>query len=45
MSLHLSNVILHQLQKNDADELIVNFRSESLSNDRSTEDLVAELHR
>lgn len=45
MSLHLSNVILHQLQKNDSDELIVNFRSESLAHDASSENLVAELHR
>ncbi|WP_076587301.1 nucleoid-associated protein YejK [Vibrio ostreicida] len=45
MSLHLSNVILHQLQKNDSDELIVNFRSHSLDNDASTESLVAEMHR
>ncbi|MGD8109540.1 nucleoid-associated protein YejK [Vibrio sp. TRT 17S01] len=45
MSLHLSNVILHQLRKNDSDELMVNFRAESLSNDTSTENLVAELHR
>ncbi|MBE4617737.1 nucleoid-associated protein YejK [Vibrio navarrensis] len=45
MSLHLSNVILHQLSKNDQDELTVHYRSESLSNDSSTENLVAELHR
>ncbi|KOO08607.1 nucleoid-associated protein YejK [Vibrio hepatarius] len=45
MSLQLSNVILHQLQKNDSDELIVNFRADSLNNDSSTENLVAELHR
>ncbi|MFY2509188.1 nucleoid-associated protein YejK [Vibrio pectenicida] len=45
MSLHLSNVILHQLRKNDSDELIVNFRTECLENDASTENLVAELHR
>ncbi|OIQ25849.1 nucleoid-associated protein YejK [uncultured Vibrio sp.] len=45
MSLQLSNVILHQLSKNDQDELIVNFRSHSLENDGSTEHLVAELHR
>ncbi|MEH0687883.1 nucleoid-associated protein YejK [Vibrio cholerae] len=45
MSLHLSHVILHQLQKNDSDELIVNYRSASLANDASTENLVAELHR
>ncbi|RJX68430.1 nucleoid-associated protein YejK [Vibrio sinensis] len=45
MSLHLSNVILHQLHKNDSDELVVNFRAESLENDTSSENLVAELHR
>ncbi|MCW8335224.1 nucleoid-associated protein YejK [Vibrio sp. SCSIO 43135] len=45
MSLHLSNVILHQLSKNDQDELVVNFRAESLANDASSENLVAELHR
>ncbi|PMJ89556.1 nucleoid-associated protein YejK [Vibrio sp. 10N.261.55.A7] len=45
MSLQLSNVILHQLSKNDQDELIVNFRSHSLENDGSAEHLVAELHR
>ncbi|WP_243032609.1 nucleoid-associated protein YejK [Vibrio cincinnatiensis] len=45
MSLHLSNVILHQLCKNDNDELMVNYRTQSLDNDTSTENLVAELHR
>ncbi len=45
MSLHLSNVILHQLSKNSNDELTVTFRSQSLDNDTSTENLVSELHR
>ncbi|MEZ9601511.1 nucleoid-associated protein, partial [Vibrio sp. 10N.286.46.A8] len=45
MSLHLSNVILHQLSKNDQEELIVNYRAESLENDTASENLVAELHR
>jgi nucleoid-associated protein len=45
MSLNLSNVILHQLSINDQEELIVNFRPETLENDSSTESLVAELHR
>jgi len=45
MSLHLSNVILHQLSKNSNDELTVNFRAQSLDNDTSTENLVSELHR
>lgn len=45
MSLILSNVILHQLRKNEQDELVVHFRPESLDNNTSTEELVAELHR
>ncbi|MDW6001345.1 nucleoid-associated protein YejK [Vibrio mangrovi] len=45
MSLDLSNVILHQLRKNESDELVVNYRSQSLENNASTESLVAELHR
>ncbi|WP_070967658.1 nucleoid-associated protein YejK [Vibrio sonorensis] len=45
MSLQLSNVILHQLTKSESDELSVNFRSEALANDSSSENLVAELHR
>jgi nucleoid-associated protein len=45
MSLDLSNVILHQLRKNESDELVVNFRSQVLENNASTENLVAELHR
>ncbi|MBD0785133.1 nucleoid-associated protein YejK [Vibrio sp. Y2-5] len=45
MSLHLSNVILHQLSKNNNDELTVTFRAQSLDNDTSTENLVSELHR
>ncbi|CAH8203102.1 nucleoid-associated protein YejK [Vibrio sp. SA48] len=45
MSLHLTNVILHQLSKNEQDELVVKYRSQSLDNDTSTENLVAELHR
>ncbi|PMH40605.1 nucleoid-associated protein YejK [Vibrio sp. 10N.286.49.B3] len=45
MSLQLSNVILHQLRKNDQDELSVHYRTESLPNDAATEKLVAELHR
>lgn len=45
MSLHLSNVILHQLSKNEQDELVVKYRSQSLDNDTSAESLVAELHR
>lgn len=43
--MNLSNVILHQLTKNDQDELIINFRSESLENDVFSQDLVSELHR
>ncbi|SJN55401.1 Nucleoid-associated protein YejK [Vibrio ruber DSM 16370] len=45
MSLDLSNVILHQLLKNESDELVVNYRSQSLENNASTQNLVAELHR
>ncbi|WP_428771560.1 nucleoid-associated protein YejK [Vibrio sp.] len=45
MSLHLSNVILHQLRKDDSEQLTVNFRSEALALDASSENLVAELHR
>lgn len=45
MSLNISNVTLHQLQKNDQEELVVNFRSEPLENDASTESLVVDLHR
>lgn len=45
MSLNLSNVILHQLVKNDQEELIVNYRPEALELDPFAENLVAELHR
>ncbi|RQW64197.1 nucleoid-associated protein YejK [Vibrio viridaestus] len=45
MSLDLFNVILHQLSKNDSEELVVNFRSQALENTPSTNNLVAELHR
>ncbi|ELR63674.1 Nucleoid-associated protein NdpA [Photobacterium marinum] len=45
MSLTLSNVILHQLTKNEQDELEVHLRNQMLENDQATEDLVAELHR
>lgn len=45
MSLHISNAILHQLTKNDQDELTVNYRSESLENNQFSQDLVSELHR
>lgn len=45
MSLQLSNVILHQLVKGSDQQLIVNYRESSLSNEASTESLVAELHR
>ncbi|GAD81234.1 nucleoid-associated protein YejK [Vibrio ezurae] len=45
MSLQLSNVILHQLVKDSEQQLTVNYRGSALSNDASTESLVAELHR
>ena len=45
MSLQLSNVILHQLVKDADQQLEVKFRESALTNDASTESLVAELHR
>lgn len=45
MSLTLSNVILHQLTKNEQDELEVHLRKQTLENDTATEELVSELHR
>lgn len=45
MSLHLSHVILHQVYKNEQDELVINYRPQPLDNDSATEKLVAELHR
>ena len=45
MSLHLSNLILHQLQKNDSEELEIHFRSDALEHDASSEHFVSELHR
>jgi nucleoid-associated protein len=44
MSLNLSNVILHQLHKNN-EELVINFRAQSLEHNTPTENLVAELHK
>lgn len=45
MSLNLSNVILHQLVKDEQDQLTVQFRSDALEHDEFSENLVAELHR
>ncbi|PSW03609.1 nucleoid-associated protein YejK [Photobacterium lipolyticum] len=45
MSLILSNVILHQLTKNEQDELEIHLRKQMLDQGESTEDLVTELHR
>ncbi|GAM65839.1 nucleoid-associated protein NdpA [Vibrio ishigakensis] len=45
MSLQLSNVILHQLVKDADQQLEVKFRESALTNDASSESLVAELHR
>ncbi|MDR9826257.1 nucleoid-associated protein YejK [Vibrio sp. FNV 38] len=45
MSLQLSHIILHQLRKNDQQELVVNYRPEALELDHTSENLVAELHR
>ncbi|MGX9417312.1 nucleoid-associated protein YejK [Vibrio sp. RC27] len=45
MSMILSNVILHQLYKNESDELVVKLREHSLKHDAFAENLVSELHR
>lgn len=45
MSLTLSNVILHQLAKNDQDELVVHLRDQALDDTPATQEFVAELHR
>ncbi len=45
MSLHLSHVILHQLQKNESEQLVIHFRSDALTNNPASETFVAELHR
>lgn len=45
MSINLLNVALHKLVKNDQEELVVNFRSDSLENNVSSENLVSEIHR
>ncbi|PSU32391.1 nucleoid-associated protein YejK [Photobacterium lutimaris] len=45
MSLTLSNVILHQLAKNENDELEIHLRKQTLENNAATEELVSELHR
>ncbi|RXJ73606.1 nucleoid-associated protein YejK [Veronia nyctiphanis] len=45
MSLTLSNVILHQLNKQDDETLQVQLRNELLSHSPSTENLIAEIHR
>ncbi|WP_087019157.1 nucleoid-associated protein YejK [Thaumasiovibrio subtropicus] len=45
MSLSLSHLILHQIVKNEQDELTLNLRGHSLDNSASSEELVSELHR
>ncbi len=45
MSMNITNVTLHQLVKNDQEELVVNYRAESLEQSALSENLVAELHR
>ncbi|MFD2177293.1 nucleoid-associated protein YejK [Veronia pacifica] len=45
MSLTLSHVILHQLNKQDDESLQVQLRNELLSHNSSTENLIAEIHR
>jgi nucleoid-associated protein len=44
MSLNLSHVILHQLRKSN-EELVINFRTDSLEHNTPTENLVAEIHK
>ncbi|PJC87801.1 nucleoid-associated protein YejK [Vibrio sp. HA2012] len=45
MTISISNAILHQIDTNDVDELIVNYRSDPLPDNAATEALVSELHR
>ncbi|PWI34869.1 nucleoid-associated protein YejK [Vibrio albus] len=45
MTISISNAILHQIDTNEADELIVNYRSDELPNNAATEALISELHR
>lgn len=45
MSINIKNVTLHQLVKNEQEELTVNYRAESLEQSALSENLVVELHR
>ncbi len=45
MSLTLSHLILHQIVKDEQDELTLQLRDQPLENDHASEELVAELHR
>lgn len=45
MSISIKNVTLHQLVKNEQEELVVNYRAESLESNVSSESLVSDLHR
>ena len=45
MSLTISNIALHQLEKNEQDELVVNYRPNLLGLNEAAYRLVAELHR
>ncbi len=45
MSMTILNVTLHQITKNEQEELVVNFRSENLEQNANSESLVSELHR
>lgn len=45
MSITLSNVILHQLKKQDENTLIIHHRNQLLTDSPSTQSLIAELHR
>ncbi len=45
MSLKLFHAILHQITKNEQNELTVNYRTNALEHNHFSEDLVSELHR
>ncbi|WP_413112051.1 nucleoid-associated protein YejK [Thaumasiovibrio sp. DFM-14] len=45
MSMTLSHLILHQIEKNDQQELTLHLRDDALANNVASEALVAELHR
>jgi nucleoid-associated protein len=45
MTISISNAVLHQIEKNELEELSLNFRSECLPVNLATESLVMELHK